>query len=69
MSPALVLGMLQRLGGRVDRVVIVGCQPATLSDGIGLSASVAEAVDRGVEAVRDVLAELCEPVETRKDRP
>ena len=45
MNPGVVLGMLAGLGGRVDRIVIVGCEPATLDEGIGLSRSVAAAVE------------------------
>ena len=59
MHPAIVLATLANLGGEVGRVVIVGCEPATLSDGMGLSAPVAEAVDRAIEAVGEVLEELC----------
>jgi hydrogenase maturation protease len=58
MNPAVVLGMLSGLGGRVDRVVVVGCQPANLDEGIGLSPPVAAAVDRAVEVVGEVLLEL-----------
>jgi hydrogenase maturation protease len=61
MSPAVVLDMLAGLGGRVGRVLIVGCQPASLEEGIGLSEPVAAAVDRAVEAVDEVLVELCAP--------
>jgi hydrogenase maturation protease len=59
MSPAVVLDMLAGLGGRVGRVLIVGCQPASLEEGIGLSEPVAVAVDRAVEAVDELLVELC----------
>ena len=61
MSPAVVLDMLAGLGGRVGRVLIVGCQPASLEEGIGLSEPVAVAVDRAVEAVDELLVELCAP--------
>ena len=37
MSPAVVLDMLAGLGGKVDRILIVGCEPATVDEGIGLS--------------------------------
>jgi hydrogenase maturation protease len=60
MSPAVVLSMLAGLGGRVDRVVVVGCQPAELGDGIGLSEPVAAAVDEAVRATKELLAEICE---------
>ena len=37
MSPDVVLATLDRLGGSVDRIFIVGCQPANLDEGMGLS--------------------------------
>ena len=59
MNPAVVLGMLGALGGSVGRVLVVGCQPSVIEEGIGLSAPVADAVDRAVDAVLDALSELC----------
>jgi hydrogenase maturation protease len=58
MNPAVVLGMLTGMGGSVGRVVIVGCEPASIEETIGLSAPVEAAVDRGVQAVHDLLDEL-----------
>ena len=52
MQPDVVLGMLGMLGGNTGRMLIVGCEPASASPGIGLSAPVAAAVD---DAVRKVL--------------
>ena len=65
MNPAVVLGMLSSLGGRVGRVLVVGCQPSVIDEGIGLSPPVAASVDQGVAAVLEVLAELCVPNEER----
>jgi hydrogenase maturation protease len=59
MDPAVVLGLLADLGGSIDRVLIVACQPAELAEGIGLSVPVAEAVDAAIDAVDDVVAGLC----------
>lgn len=56
MGPAAVLDTLQAMGGCVDRVLVVGCEPATLEEGIGLSPPVAAAVDRAAEVVLEVLA-------------
>jgi hypothetical protein len=39
MSPAVVFDMLAGLGGKVDRILIVGCEPAMPEEGIGLSGS------------------------------
>jgi hydrogenase maturation protease len=57
MSPDAVLALLDTLrqsigGSPPGRVLVVGCEPAILDEGIGLSAPVAAAVD---EAVRLVL--------------
>ena len=40
MNPVVVLDLLAGLGGTVDRVLVVGCEPASLDEGIGLSAPV-----------------------------
>jgi hydrogenase maturation protease len=64
MDPGTVLALLATVNGGavpVDRVVVVGCEPATVEDGIGLSPAVAEAVDRGVAAVLELLSRT--PVE------
>ena len=65
MDPGTVLALLATVNGGavpVQRVMVVGCEPATVEEGIGLSPPVAEAVDRGVEAVLAVLADLADPV-------
>jgi hydrogenase maturation protease len=67
MSPGVVLGMLAGLGGSVERVVVVGCEPATLDEGIGLSPAVAAAVEPAVELCRGLLTEMTEPL--AKDAP
>lgn len=58
MSPAVVLGLMSGLGARVERVLIVGCQPEVLDEGIGLSPVVNAAVESGVAAVLEVLDEI-----------
>jgi len=58
MSPDVVLGTLARLGGRIGRVVVVGCQPGSLADGIGLSPAVAAAVDPAVDLCRELAADM-----------
>jgi hydrogenase maturation protease len=59
MHPEAVLAMVDDLGGRIGRVLVVGCRPADVGDGIGLTPPVVAAVDVAVRAV----AELVEPVE------
>ena len=58
MSPAIVLGLLVGMGGHVPRVVVVGCQPLTLEEGIGLSEPVSVAVAPATESVRRVISDI-----------
>jgi len=57
LNPEAVLATMKTLGGRVDRVLVVGCEPATVEEGIGLSAPVAEAVERAIGLVHELVAE------------
>jgi hydrogenase maturation protease len=61
MSPDVVLGTLARLGGSVERVRVVGCQPANLDEGIGLSPPVAGAVGGAVDLCRQLITEMVQP--------
>ncbi|MGW1791233.1 hydrogenase maturation protease [Streptomyces tubercidicus] len=56
MTPDAVLALLDTLsagtgGRRPERVLVVGCEPADVSEGIGLSAPVDAAVDEAVQLV------------------
>jgi hydrogenase maturation protease len=51
MQPDVVLSMLDTLGASVDSVVIVGCEPASVDYGIGLSPPVEAAVDEAIKVV------------------
>jgi hydrogenase maturation protease len=57
MAPVAVLASLGQLGGSLPPTYIVGCQPADVSEGIGLTQPVAAAVEPAVELVLDVLQE------------
>lgn len=61
MSPDVVLATLAQLGGTLERVYVVGCQPADVEDGIGLTPEVAAAVDGAVELCCEVVSELLQP--------
>lgn len=50
-----VFSSVRAMGGVLPRVLIVGCEPQEVSEGIGLSPPVAEAVEEAVALVRDVL--------------
>jgi hydrogenase maturation protease len=58
MNPAIVLGLLRSLGGAMPKVLIVGCEPLSVEEGIGLSEPVAAAVEPAACTVRRVLADL-----------
>jgi hydrogenase maturation protease len=53
-----VLALLRDLGGGVERVLVVGCAPATVDERMGLSEPVAAAVDAAVELVMDVVGSV-----------
>jgi hydrogenase maturation protease len=55
MNPGAVLGMLQALGGVPGRVLIVGCEPESVEERMGLSASVEGAVSEAVRFVREII--------------
>ncbi|QUQ64945.1 peptidase M52/hydrogen uptake protein [Kutzneria sp. CA-103260] len=59
MQPELVMQLLAMLGGSAGRVLLVGCEPASVTDHIGLSPPVAAAVDTAVRKVIE-LVEVCD---------
>jgi hydrogenase maturation protease len=58
MDPAAVFASLNALGGTAPYTVVIGCEAATVDEGIGLSEPVAAAVDGAVAAVGEVVAGL-----------
>jgi len=62
MNPVAVLKMVSALGGRVGRMLVVGCEPATVeanAEGhMGLSVPVAVAVDEAVRMVEQIIARV-----------
>jgi hydrogenase maturation protease len=58
MDPAAVFASLTALGGSPPYTVVIGCEVASIEEGIGLSDAVAAAVPDAVRAVEDVLAGL-----------
>ncbi|MBA2303711.1 MAG: hydrogenase maturation protease [Acidobacteria bacterium] len=59
MDPVKVLRMAQTLGGRLGRVILVGCEPATFGpehEGhMGLSAPVEAAVNEAVRIIEEIV--------------
>ncbi len=62
MNPGTVLATLASLGGRVDRILVLGCEPSDLGEGIGLSTPVAAAVDDAVRWCRALMVDVLEPI-------
>ena len=56
MQPDVVLGMLGMVGTEAKHVLVVGCEPASVDYGIGLSEPVAAAVDEAVKVVLDLVS-------------
>ncbi len=61
LQPAAVLRIARELGARVDGVRVVGCEPADLEEGIGLSEAVERAVPEAVRIVHELLASGDQP--------
>jgi hydrogenase maturation protease len=57
MQPTAVLASLGTLGGALPRTIVVGCEPETVEEQIGLSARVAAAVEPAAATVRALLAQ------------
>jgi hydrogenase maturation protease len=55
MEPVSVLASLGSMGGELPPTYVVGCEPADIEDGMGLTAAVEAAVDRAIDAVIEVL--------------
>jgi hydrogenase maturation protease len=55
MQPDVVFGMLNLLGAEAGRVLLVGCEPASTDERIGLSEPVTAAVDEAVRVVLDLV--------------
>ena len=61
MQPDVVFTMLDQLSEqRPGRILVVGCEPATVEYGMGLSEPVAAAVDEAVRVVLGLVAEHAE---------
>jgi hydrogenase maturation protease len=65
MTPDAVFASLRALGGVLPPIRIVGCEPGTIEEGMGLSGPVLAAVDRAV----DLVGELVESAATISASP
>jgi hydrogenase maturation protease len=55
LTPTEVLTLVQSLGGNVERMLIVGCEPAEITERIGLSETVEAVVDEAVRLVQELV--------------
>jgi hydrogenase maturation protease len=55
MQPDVVFGILDMLGGKAGRILVVGCEPASTEYGMDLSEPVAAAVDEAARIVLDLV--------------
>jgi hydrogenase maturation protease len=58
MDPVAVLAALPDLGGELPPTYLVGCRPAELTDGIGLTRAVQDAVPAAAATVRRLVHQL-----------
>jgi hydrogenase maturation protease len=64
LAPDGVLALVPRLGGTLGRVVVIGCEPATMGPGMELSAAVAASVEPAARLVRELVLQVCDGVRT-----
>jgi hydrogenase maturation protease len=57
MAPVAVLASVRQLGGSLPPTYVVGCRPASVEEGIGLSEAVSAAIPGALRAVRALLSE------------
>lgn len=61
MNPVKVLQLVKSMGGRFNKILLVGCEPETFGpeEGqMGLSPAVAGSVDRAVQVIKELIAEF-----------
>lgn len=57
LDPASVMGLLAGLGGSVGRMLVVGCQPSTTDEQMGLSAPVEASIDEAIRVIEELVQE------------
>lgn len=63
LDPDGVLALVPLLGGSLGRVVVVGCEPAVIGPGMGLSPAVAASVGRAARLVAGIVGRAAAPGE------
>ena len=67
LSPGGVMSLVPTLGGSVGRIIVVGCQPASLEEGIGLSDEVRAAVEPAAALVARLVEEELDRLRSKRD--
>ncbi len=60
LAPDAIFALLASLGGKPGRSLVVACEPADVSAGMGLSEPVQEALPHAVRTVQEILASAAE---------
>jgi hydrogenase maturation protease len=55
MNPLAVLQLVKTMGGEFRRLLVVGCEPESCDESMGLSASVEDALDRAVAMIEELV--------------
>ena len=58
LTPDAIFALLASLGGRPGRSLLVACEPADVSAGMGLSEPVRQALPHAVQTVEEILASV-----------
>ena len=58
LEPDAIFGMLKALGGTISRALVVGCEPESTEDGIGLTEVVEAAVEPAVTRLVDIVTRI-----------
>ena len=58
LAPDQIFSMLTAMGARPGRTLVVACEPADVSEGMGLSDQVQEALPAAVRAVEEILDQV-----------
>jgi hydrogenase maturation protease len=67
LTPDAIFSMLTAMGGRPGRSLVVACEPADVSAGMGLSDPVKAALPHAVRAVEEILASTTSTEEEARD--
>ena len=59
MEPGSMLASIALLGGQLQKVWVVGCEPRDVGEGIGLTPEVERAIPRAIEMVLDLIEREC----------